>query len=61
MGEAMVHLCQLNHWSFGMRTMLACAFIVAASIGLGGCFQNAIVIYPTETTWPHQPTPPPLK
>jgi hypothetical protein len=60
-GEAMVHLNQRNHWSFSMRILLACAFIVAASVELGGCFQNAIIIYPTETTWPHAPTHPPLK
>jgi hypothetical protein len=41
-----------------MRWVLACVVVVATSIGLGGCFQNAIIISPDDA-WPHSPANPP--
>ena len=43
-----------------MRWILAGTAIVMASIGLGGCYQNAIIITPSETALT-QPSPPPPK
>jgi hypothetical protein len=48
-----------------MRVFLACALILTAAVGLGGCFQNAIIIDPTmvpaSTMSPQPPTSPPVK
>jgi hypothetical protein len=48
-----------------MRVCLGVAFLIAAAVGLGGCFQNAIIIDPTmvaaSTMSPEPPAYPPLK
>ena len=44
-----------------MRTILAWAVVIVASIGLGGCFQNAIIITPSDIAPPPPPIGSPLK